>query len=181
MVASARAVFSLAASWGTYSSLNPSSRFKTSKLLASNDGVALNFDLCVGVGQRRDRDERAPREIVAKYFSANLREPIAITNVGDEHGHLNHVAELASGLLERGVNQLEDLPHLAFEVARPRLARVVDGGDLSAQPHGLAAFGNHGERVAALLRTFSFDVLLCVPRGRKTEKQYRGSDTDRNA
>src|SRR5215510_10585122 len=148
-------------------------------LLASDDRVALNLDLRGGIGQRRHRDERAPRKIVAEDLSANLREPIAITNVGDEHGHLNHVTELASRLLQRGIDQLEDLPHLAFEVAGQRLARVVHGGDLSAEPHGLATFGNHRERIAALLRTLSFDVPLRVHRGGKTENQYSGSDTDR--
>src|SRR5262245_20006232 len=150
-------------------------------LLASNDRVALNLDLGVGVRQRRDRNERTAREIVAEYLSANFGEPIAIANVSNEHGHLNHVTELASRFFERRVDQLEYLPHLAFEVAGQRLARVVHGRDLAAEPHGLASLGNHSERVAALLRTLSFDVLLCVQRGRKTEQQYRSSDTDRNA
>ena len=88
---------------------------------------------------------------------------------------------LPPAFFERGVEQLEHLPHLPLEVAGERPAGVVHDRDLPAQPHGLAPFGNHRERVAALLRTLSFDVDLCVQRGGKTEKQCRSSHADRNA
>src|SRR5262249_9313838 len=108
------------------------------------------------------RDQRAPGEVVAEYLSADLREAIAIANVGNEHRHLNHVTELASRFFQRGINQLEDLSHLTFEITGKRFARVVHGRDLPAKPNRLAPFGNHRERVAALLRTFALDELLCV-------------------
>jgi hypothetical protein len=45
----------------------------------------LYFDLGVRIGQPRDCDESAAREIVAEHLSADLREPIAIANVRNEY------------------------------------------------------------------------------------------------
>ena len=39
-------------------------------------------------------DERAAREIVPEYFAANLCEPVAIADIGDEHGHLQRAVEI---------------------------------------------------------------------------------------
>src|ERR1700730_16342936 len=86
-------------------------------LFASDHGIALDFDLGIGIGQGRNGDESAAGKIIAEYFPADLREAIAVTNVGDEYGHLHHVAKLAARPLERGVEELEYLPRLPFEVA----------------------------------------------------------------
>src|SRR5262249_26608524 len=107
------------------------------QLLAADDGVALNFDLGFGYGQGGGGDEGAAGEIVAEYFASDLGEAVAVAHVGDEHGHLHHVAELAAGLFERGIDELEDLPHLSVEIAGERLAGVVDDRELPGQPHDL--------------------------------------------
>ena len=80
-------------------------------------------------------------------------------------------AELAAGLFERGIDELEDLPHLSVEIAGERLAGVVDDRELPGQPYDLAALGDHRLRVAALLRTFAFDELLGVQWDSKAKQQ----------
>src|SRR5215212_6273940 len=45
-------------------------------LLASDNRVALDLDLRVGVGQRRYRNQRAAREVVAEDLSTDFRETI---------------------------------------------------------------------------------------------------------
>ena len=72
-----------------------------------------------------DGDEGAAGEIVAEYFPPDLGKAVAVAHVGDEHGHLHHVAELAAGLFEGGIDELEDLPHLPVEIAGEGLAGVV--------------------------------------------------------
>src|ERR1700722_13821097 len=84
-------------------------------LFAADHRIALYFELGLRDGQRGDRDESAAGEIVAEYLTADLRDAIAIANVRDEHGHLNHVTELAARLLERPVEVLEELPDLTVE------------------------------------------------------------------
>jgi hypothetical protein len=86
-------------------------------LFAADHGHALDLDLGIGIGQAGDRDQGAAGEIVAEYLFSYLRQPIAIADVGDEDGHLDHVAKLAAGLLKRGAEQLEDLPSLPLEIA----------------------------------------------------------------
>jgi hypothetical protein len=83
------------------------SNLETAVLLASDDSVALNFDLGLGNGQRGDGDKGVAGEIVAKYFPPDLGEAVAVAHVGDEHGHLHHVAQLAAGLFKRGIDELE--------------------------------------------------------------------------
>jgi hypothetical protein len=95
----------------------------------------LNLDLCVGICQGADGDERTARKIVAEYFFADLSEAIAIPNVRNEYGHLNHVRKLASGFFESGVQRFEYLPGLTIEVADQRLAGIVRGCCLSGQPN----------------------------------------------
>jgi hypothetical protein len=59
-----------------------------------------------------------------KYLSADLREAIAATHVRDEYGHLHHVTELATRLLQSAVQILKKLPYLAVKVARERFTVV---------------------------------------------------------
>ena len=66
-------------------------------LLAADNGVTLNFDFGLGYGQGGHGDEGAAGKIVAEYFPPELRKTIAVAHIGDEHGHLHHVAELAAG------------------------------------------------------------------------------------
>src|SRR5262249_16500667 len=151
------------------------------QLLAADDGVALDFDLGFGNGQGGDGDEGAAGEIVAEYFAPELREAIAVAHVGDEHRHLHHVAELAAGLFERCIDELEDLPHLSVEIAGKRLAGIVDDRELSGQPHDLAALGDHRLRVAARLRTLALEELLGVERSREAKQQRRRDEADESA
>src|SRR5215831_2660436 len=151
------------------------------QLLAADDGVALNFDLGLGYGQGGDGDEGAAGEIVAEYFAPDLGEAIAVAHVGDEHGHLHHVAELAAGLFERGIDELEDLPHLSVEIAGERLAGIVDDRELPGEPHDLAALGDHRLRVAARLRTFALEKLLGMQRSGEAEQQRRRDEADESA
>src|SRR5213080_337325 len=150
-------------------------------LLAVDDGVALNFDLGVGNGQGGDGDESAAGKIVAEYLPSDLSEAVAIAHVGDERGHLHHVAELAAGLFQRGIEELEDLPHLSVEIAGERLAAVVDDRELPGQPHDLAALGDHRLRVAARLRTLALEELLGVDRSREASEQRRRDEADESA
>src|SRR6266568_2050383 len=151
---------------------------RSRNLFASDHRIALDFDLGIRTGQRRDGDESAAREIVTEHLPADLREPIAITNVGNEYGHLNHVAELAARLLQRTVEILEKLPDLTFEVACERLAGVVHRRGLPGKPYRPASFGNHGFRIAPLLRTFSLEVILCLSQGRKGKEPSQRCDAD---
>jgi len=48
-----------------------------------------------------------PGKIVAEYLPADLGEAIAVAHVGDEHRHLHHVAELATGFFEGGISSLK--------------------------------------------------------------------------
>src|SRR3954468_442551 len=145
----------------------PASRTMTAATLPAPDhGHALNLDLGVGIGQAGDGDESASWEIVAEYLPADLGQPIAVAHVGDEHGHLHHVAELAARFFEGGVEQLEDLPRLPLEVAGQRLAGIVDRCGLSGEPYRLAALGDHRLGIAALLRAFRLDEILGVQRNR---------------
>jgi hypothetical protein len=64
--------------------------------------------LSVRNGQRSDRDEGATWEIVTEHFSPDSRETIAVANVRDEYGHLNHITELAASLLEGAVQGRSD-------------------------------------------------------------------------
>ena len=64
-------------------------------------------------------------EIVTEHFSPDLRETIAVANVRNEYGHLNHITELAASLLEGAVQVLEKLSDLAVEVTRQRPARMT--------------------------------------------------------
>src|SRR5215475_3844972 len=65
-------------------------------LLPPDHRVALNLDLGVGIGERADGDQRAAGEVVAQNLAADLGEAVAVAHVGDEHGHLHHVIELAA-------------------------------------------------------------------------------------
>src|ERR1019366_3531254 len=94
------------------------SRAFARKLFASDYRKTLYFDFSFRNGQRGDRDESAAREIVAEYLPADLREAITVTNVRNEHGHLNHITELAARFLESAVEVLKKLPDLTFEVSR---------------------------------------------------------------
>ena len=76
------------------------------------------FDLSFRNSERGDCDESATWEIVAEYLPADLREAIAVPNVSNEYGHLNHITELAARLLESAVEVLEKLPDLTVEVTR---------------------------------------------------------------
>jgi hypothetical protein len=78
----------------------------------------LYFDLRVRNGQRGDCDESAAREIVLEYLSPDLREAVAIANVRNKYGHLNHITQLAARLLESAVEVLEKLSDLTVEVTR---------------------------------------------------------------
>src|SRR5262249_540358 len=100
--------------------------------------------------------------IVAEDLAADLRQSIAITDICDEHGHLNHIAQLAAGLLKRAVEILENLTDLAFEIAGKRLARVIDRRGLASEPYRLASFGNDRRRIAALLRALALDEIPCI-------------------
>ena len=133
-------------------------------LLAADNGVTLNFDFGLGYGQGGHGDEGAAGKIVAEYFPPELRKTIAVAHIGDEHGHLHHVAELAAGLFQRGIDAFEDLSHLPVEIAGQRLAGVIHDRELSGKPYGLAALRDHRLRVAALLRTFAFDEVPGVQR-----------------
>ena len=64
-----------------------------SRLLAAEDGVALNLDFGLGYGQGGHGDEGAAGEIVAQYFSPELGKAITVAHIGNEYGHLHHVAE----------------------------------------------------------------------------------------
>ena len=135
-----------------------------------NHRISLDLDLGVGNRQRRNGDQSAAREVIAEYFPADLGEAIAVTHVGDEYGHLHHVAELTARLLQRAIQVLEKLPHLAVKVARQRFAVVVQRGGLSGKPHRSAAFSDHRLRIAALLWTVAFEVLLRFRRSRQTDQ-----------
>src|SRR5262245_28421306 len=128
-------------------------------LPAADHRVALYFDLGVRIGQGRDRNERTAWEIVPEYLPADLREAITIANVGDEHGHLHHVAQLAAGLLQRAIEILEELPDLAVKIAGKRLAGIIDRCCLPGEPHRPAAFGDDSHGIAALLRTVALDEI----------------------
>jgi hypothetical protein len=117
-------------------------------------------------GKAGDGDESASGEIVAEYLPADLGQPIAVAHVGDEHGHLHHIGELAARFFEGGIEQLEDLPRLPLEVAGQRLAGIVNRRGLSGEPHGLTALGDHRLGIAALLRAFRLDEILGVQRDR---------------
>src|SRR6266436_3483445 len=88
---------------------------------------------------------------------------------------------LPAGLFQRGIEELEDLPHLSVEIAGKRLAGVVDDRELPGQPYDLAALGDHRLRVAALLRTFAFDELLGVQWESKAKQQRRRDEAGENA
>src|SRR5262245_23239966 len=118
---------------------------------------------------------------LSPYFPPDLGDAVAVAHVGDEHGHLHHVAELAAGLFERGIDELEDLPHLSVEIAGERLAGVVDDRELPGEPHDLAAVGDHRLRVAARLRAFALEELLGVQRNNKTNEQRRRDEADESA
>jgi len=89
-----------------------------------------------------------------------LREAIPVTHIRDEHGHLHHVTELAARLLQSTIQVLKKLPYLAVKVARQRFTVIVQRRGLSCKPHRSAAFGDHRLRIAALLWTVPFEVLL---------------------
>src|SRR3954468_14172542 len=145
----------------------PASRTMTAVTLPAPDhGYALNLDLGVGIGQAGDGDESASGEIVAEYLPADLGHPVAVAHVGDEHGHLHHVAELAAGLFEGGIEQLEDLPGLPLDIAGQGLAGIIDRRGLAGEPHRLAALRDHRLRIAALLRALGLDEILGVKRDR---------------
>src|SRR5580704_13012792 len=57
-------------------------------LFASDHGVPLDLDLCVGICQSRDRDHCAAREIVAEDLPADLPKVLAIADIGHKNGHL---------------------------------------------------------------------------------------------
>jgi hypothetical protein len=122
----------------------------------------LYFDLSLRNSERGDCDESAAREIVAEYLPADLREAIAVANVRNEYGHLNHITELATRLLESAVEILEKLPDLTVQVTRQRLARVVHHCDLPGEPYRSASFGDYGFRIPSLLRTVPLEVLIEV-------------------
>src|SRR5258708_14014579 len=60
-----------------------------------------------------------------QHLAADLREAIAATHVRDEYGHLHHVTELATRLLQSAVQILKKLSYLAVKVARERFTVVV--------------------------------------------------------
>src|SRR6516162_1018559 len=144
-------------------------------LLAADDGVTLNFDFGLGYGQGGHGDEGAAGKIVAEYFPPELGKAITVAHVGDEHGHLHHVAELAAGLFERGIDAFEDLSHLPVEIAGEGLAGIIHDRELPGKPYGLAALSDHRLRVAALLWTFAFDEVPGMQRESKADQQ-RGCD-----
>jgi hypothetical protein len=118
-------------------------------------------------------NQRAAGEIVAEYLPSKLGQAVAVAHVGDEHCHLHHVAELAAGLFQGGVEVLKDLPHLSVEIAGERLAGIVHHREHSCQPHDLAAIGDHRLGIAALLRTFAFEELLGMQWHNEPEQQRR--------
>src|SRR6516162_5777233 len=96
---------------------------------------------------------------------------------GDERA----AGELVAGFFERGIDELEDLPHLSVEIAGERLAGIVDDRELPGQPHDLAALGDHRLRVAARLRTLALEELLGVQRSSEAEQQRRRDEADESA
>ena len=76
---------------------------------------------------------------------------------------------------------LKILPHLSVEIARERLAGVVDDRELPGQPHDLAPLGDHRLRVAARLRTFALEELLGVQRNSEANEQRRRDEADESA
>jgi hypothetical protein len=88
--------------------------------LPANHRISLDLDLGVRNRQRRNGDQSAAREVITEYFSADLREAITVTHVRDEYGHLHHVTELATRLLQGAIQVLKKLPYLAVKVARQR-------------------------------------------------------------
>ena len=67
---------------------------------------------------------------------------------------------------------------LTFEIACERLAGVVHRRGLPGKPYRSASFGNHGFRIAPLLRTFSLEVILCLSHRRKGKEPCQRSDAD---
>src|SRR5262245_27020499 len=108
-------------------------------LFASDHRIALYFDLSLRNSECGHCDESATWEIVAEYLPADLREAIAVANVRNEYGHLNHITELAACFLESAVEVLEKLPDLAVQVTRQRLARVVHRCNLPGEPYRSAS------------------------------------------
>jgi hypothetical protein len=150
-------------------------------LLAADDGVTLNFDFGLGYSQGGHGDEGAAGEIVAEYFPPELGKAITVAHIGDEHGHLHHVAELAAGLFKRGIHAFEDLTHLPVEIAGKGLSRVIHDGELPGEPYDLAALSDHRLRVAALLGTFAFDEVLGLQWENKSKQQHGPDQASENA
>src|SRR6516225_6917079 len=80
--------------------------------LTANHRISLDLNFGVRNRQRSNGDESAAREVITEYFSADLRETIAVTHVRDENGHLHHVTELATRLLQSAIQVLKKLPNL---------------------------------------------------------------------
>ena len=142
-------------------------------LLAADNGVTLNFNFGLGYGQGGHGDEGAAGEIVAEYFPPELGKAVTVAHIGDEHGHLHHVAELAAGLFQRGIDAFEDLSYLPVEITGQRLAGVVRDRKLPGKPYDLAALSDYCLRVAALLQTFAFDEVLGAQWENKAKQQPR--------
>jgi hypothetical protein len=137
--------------------------------------------LALGYGQGGHGDEGAAREIVAEYFPPELGKAITIAHIGDKHRHLHHVAELAAGLFKRSIDAFEDLSHLSVEIAGKGLSGVVHDCELPGKPYDLAAVRDHRLRVAALLRTFTFDEILGVRWEDDAKKQCGPDQLPENA
>src|SRR5215510_11471105 len=110
---------------------------------AADHRISLDLNLGVRNRQRSNGDQSTAREVIAKHFSADLREAITVTHVCDEYRHLHHVTDLAAGLLQSAIEVLEKLPYLALQVGRQRSTVVVHCRGLSREPHYPAAFGDH--------------------------------------
>jgi hypothetical protein len=103
------------------------------RLFAADHRIALDLDLGIGICQGGDGDHGAAWKVVAEDFFADLSEPLAVANVGDEHGHLHEVRERASRLAQDRVEAFEDLACLTLEVVRQRLAGIVHGPRLPGE------------------------------------------------
>src|SRR5262249_53324111 len=99
-------------------------------------------------------------------------------NVGDEDGHLHHVAQLAAGLLKRAIEVLKNLPDLAVKVAGERFAGVIDDRNLPGEPHRPAAFCDDSRGIAALLRSVALEKIPRLSRRSMNQETGQGGSAE---